>query len=114
MGGLGGGLKGRYFFNFGWIDMIQKINVFKSKFWVQKKILGVYRIFYERRNFFENFEFVIFTQKSTFFEGLGNQYVAQLWLEWYILKKSAHFIIFWSKKNVVVFTNILVLQKFLR
>ena len=49
--------------------MIQKIKVFKSKFWAQKKILGVYRIFYERRNFYENFEFVIFTQKSTSLEG---------------------------------------------
>ena len=57
---LGGVWCGDIFFNFGQIDMIKKIKMFYRTFWLRKKFLGQYRIFYERRNFYENWNFVIF------------------------------------------------------
>ena len=75
--------------------MIQKIKVFKSKFWAQKKILRVYRIFYERINFYENFESAIFTQKSTFLTGFQKSICCLALVEViYSQNKSADLIIF--------------------
>ena len=51
------------FVNFAQMNTIQKMKMFKSMFWLQKKILGPCRIFYERINFYENYEFVIFVEK---------------------------------------------------
>ena len=46
--------------------MNQKIKLFYRTFWLHKNFWGVSRIFYKRRSFYENFEFVIFLKNSIF------------------------------------------------
>ena len=70
-------------------------------------------MFYKRRNFYDFFEFVIFTQNSTFLESFEKSKCCSVLVGViYSQDKNAPYHILWCKKNVAVFTSILVIQNY--